>query len=80
MQDPTNVVPDSVSGTESQRLLRPQVSCPRCGSRPALRITEPLARAAADEPAARRMGTYQCQRRGCGAVYDLSADAFRQAR
>jgi hypothetical protein len=88
MQDPTNegaaedpsVRQEPARAPEHQLLLRPAVACPRCGSRPALRITVPLAEAVAGQPGARRVGTYQCQRRGCGAVYDLPAEAFRQAR
>ena len=68
------------AATESGELLRPAATCPRCGSRPALRLTEPLVAAVAGQPATRRMATYQCQRRGCGAVYDLAAEAFRAAR
>jgi hypothetical protein len=30
-------------------------------------------------PHEERVGTYQCQRRGCGAVYDLTAGAYLQA-
>lgn len=61
------------------RLLRLAASCPRCASRPALRITEEMVRALRAEPARRRLGTYQCQRRGCGFVYDLFAAAYRGA-
>lgn len=63
---------DNTSGADRQRLVRLTVSCPRCGSRPALRITEALAHAARDHAGA-RIGTYQCQRRGCGAIYDLTS-------
>ena len=61
------------------RLLRLATSCPRCASRPALRVTEEMVRALRAEPARRRLGTYQCQRRGCGYVYDLFAAAYRGA-
>ncbi len=57
------------------RLTRLNASCPRCGSRPALRITEELARAVRASGRSARIGTYQCQRRGCGHIYDLSAQA-----
>ncbi|HET6765359.1 MAG TPA: hypothetical protein VFH27_16850 [Longimicrobiaceae bacterium] len=65
---------------ETGVLLRPAATCPRCGSRPALRLTGTLVAALQEQPAGRRMATYQCQRRGCGAVYDLAAEAFRAAR
>ena len=55
------------------RLLRLASSCPRCGSRPALRITGEVARLLADGAPGGRLGTYHCQRRGCGAIYDLAA-------
>jgi hypothetical protein len=64
---------------EGGALLRLAASCPRCGARPAMRVTEPLVRALGGEPGARRLATYQCQRRGCGAVYDLAGEAFRKA-
>ena len=56
------------------RLVRLTTSCPRCGSRPALRVTEELVRGidAPEEPT--RIGTYQCHRRGCGTIYDLYVD------
>ncbi|MDB4948892.1 MAG: hypothetical protein JWM27_1541 [Gemmatimonadetes bacterium] len=66
-------------GEERGELLRLSASCPRCGSRPAMRITRPLVAALGAEPGTRRLATYQCQRRGCGAVYDLAAEAFRRA-
>ncbi|MFL5541302.1 MAG: hypothetical protein ACJ8J0_20105 [Longimicrobiaceae bacterium] len=61
------------------RLLRPAAACPRCGARPALRVTLALVRVLDGQPAALRVGTYQCQRRGCGAIYDLSAAACLRA-
>ncbi len=63
----------------SGRLLRLAVSCPGCGARPALRITEAAARAVEHEPPAKRLGTYQCHRRRCGRVYDLTAAAYQAA-
>ena len=64
-------------GEPSQaQLLRLASNCPRCGSRPALRITGEVARLLADEAQGARLGTYQCQRRGCGAIYDLVAGEF----
>lgn len=58
------------------QLLRLASNCPRCGSRPALRITGEMARLLTDEAQGARLGTYQCQRRGCGAIYDLVAGEF----
>jgi hypothetical protein len=60
-------------------LLRPSASCPSCGARPALRVTRRLAQAVAQLEPDDRVGSYQCQRRGCGAVYDLSASAYANA-
>jgi hypothetical protein len=62
-----------------RRLLRVAASCPRCASRPALRVTPAAVRALDGTDPAIRVGTYQCQRRGCGALYDLSAEAFQKA-
>ena len=62
------------------RLLRVAAACPRCGSRPALRVEETAARVLREAPGA-RIGTYQCQRRGCGTIYDLFApDCLPQER
>lgn len=61
---------------EGEQLLRLASNCPRCGSRPALRITGGVARLLTDEAQGARLGTYQCQRRGCGAIYDLVAGEF----
>lgn len=60
-------------------LLRVATSCPRCGTRPALRVTQAMVRALAGADAGVRLGTYQCQRRGCGAIYDLEAGAYLRA-
>lgn len=60
-------------------LLRPAAACPRCGARPAMRVTATLVQALRGRPAEERVATYQCQRRGCGAVYDLTADAYLRA-
>jgi hypothetical protein len=60
-------------------LLRPSASCPRCGSRPALRATAALRDAVGGRPMAERLATYQCQRRGCGAVYPLNAGHIADA-
>ena len=55
------------------RLLRVAASCPRCGARPALRVAEETARTLYTGSPGARIGTYQCQRRGCGTIYDLFA-------
>jgi hypothetical protein len=58
------------------QLLRLASNCPRCGCRPALRISREVARLLTDEAHGALLGTYQCQRRGCGAIYDLVAGEF----
>lgn len=72
--------PESAAAGDGEQsgaqLLRLASNCPRCGSRPALRITAGVARLLADEAQGARLGTYQCQRRGCGAIYDLVAGEF----
>lgn len=72
--DPESAAPDGES--PQAQLLRLASNCPRCGSRPALRITGEVAKLLADEAQGARLGTYQCQRRGCGAIYDLVAGEF----
>lgn len=76
---PPVVIPVPVANGEDRRLLRVAASCPRCASRPALRVTPVAVRALDGTDPAIRVGTYQCQRRGCGALYDLSAEAFQKA-
>lgn len=73
---PAAHVPAPVAAPSEPRLLRPAATCPRCGARPAMRVTEAMVEALAGHPANERVGTYQCQRRGCGAIYDLTADAY----
>lgn len=60
-------------------LLRPAAACPRCGARPAMRVTAAMVEALHGRPEDERVATYQCQRRGCGAVYDLTAAACLHA-
>jgi len=60
-------------------LLRPAAVCPRCGARPAMRVTGAMVTALSGHREDERVGTYQCQRRGCGAVYDLTAGAYLRA-
>lgn len=76
---PTAATPPPPSERDELRLLRVAASCPRCSSRPALRVTPAVVGALASTPAATRVATYQCQRRGCGAVYDVTAEAFQKA-
>lgn len=61
------------------RLLRLSASCPRCGSRPAVRVSGDVVQALAAHAPDARLATYQCQRRRCGAIFDLVARAFQQA-
>jgi hypothetical protein len=77
--DATPAAPLTVPEETEPRLLRPAAVCPRCGARPALRVTDVLANLLAEHPADERVGTYQCQRRGCGAIYDLVAAAYQNA-
>jgi hypothetical protein len=63
----------------SARLLRLASSCPRCGSRPAVRVSPEVVQALSAHPPETRLATYQCQRRRCGAIFDLVARAFQQA-
>ena len=70
---------DAATAAERAHLLRLAVSCPRCGSRPAVRVTPAVVQAMARQAPETRMGTYQCQRRRCGAIFDLPARAFQQA-
>jgi hypothetical protein len=67
------------AGDADGRLLRPAAACPRCGARPALRVTAAMVHALAGQAAHVRVGTYQCQRRGCGAIYDISVSAYQRA-
>lgn len=74
--DASSAVPPGQYGREVPargRLLRLAASCPRCGARPALRVAEETARALYRGDPEARIGTYQCQRRGCGTIYDLLA-------
>lgn len=69
----------TTDGPERTRLRTPAVCCPGCGSRPALRIAEALIQVLDESPPERRVGTYKCQRRGCGTIYDLTAGACQSA-
>ena len=76
---PRTPEPAGTVGEAEGRLLRPAAACPRCGARPAMRVTAAMVRALNGQAAGVRVGTYQCQRRGCGAIYDLSAGAYLRA-
>ncbi|MFL5385585.1 MAG: hypothetical protein ACJ8GN_23955 [Longimicrobiaceae bacterium] len=71
--------PAPAPAPDPEVLLRPAAACPRCGARPAMRVTAAMVEALRDRPADERVATYQCQRRGCGAVYDLTAGAYLRA-
>ena len=58
----------------AERLVPIRAVCPKCGARPALRLTERIIRLLTSLSVKGRLGTYQCHRRGCGAIYDLPAD------
>jgi hypothetical protein len=73
------VAPPPAPEPAEPALLRPAAACPRCGARPAMRVTAAMVRALGGHAADERVGTYQCQRRGCGAIYDLTAAAYLRA-
>jgi len=73
------VPPRAPAQPQPEDLLRPAAACPRCGARPAMRVTGALITALSGHDHDERVGTYQCQRRGCGAVYDLTAGAYLRA-
>lgn len=76
-----NEAPDALRPQRSWQtpLLRLAATCPRCGSRPALRITECLVAAMRDQTPDAQVSTYQCQRRGCGTIYPIPAHAYQAA-
>lgn len=65
---------------EGGRMRTPAVCCPRCGSRPALRVSEALIESLQGLPPGWRIASYQCQRRGCGTIYEVPARACQNAR
>ncbi|HEX6911275.1 MAG TPA: hypothetical protein VF142_12805 [Longimicrobium sp.] len=71
--------PAAADAADPLRLLRLAASCPRCGSRPAVRVTRAVVQAMMRHQPEVRMATYQCHRRRCGAIFDLTARAFQQA-
>ena len=62
-----------------ERVTAPVSGCPRCGTRPALRVEGWVVARLDGEPADRRVGSYKCQRRNCGMIYDITAGALRGA-
>jgi hypothetical protein len=60
---------------EFDRLYAAMAGCPRCGTRPALRLSGWVVQKVAGEPSERKVGSYKCQRRNCGIIYDLTAGA-----
>ena len=67
------------SSAARERLLRPAVSCPGCGARPALRVSAEAVRESYRHAPEAVLATYQCQRRPCGRVYAIPARAVQQA-
>lgn len=61
------------------KLLRLAVSCPRCGARPAVRVTPALVEMLSSEPGELHLATYQCHRQKCNHVYDITAEAYHRA-
>jgi hypothetical protein len=61
------------------RLLHLKAECPRCLAHPAMRVTPAMVAALAATAPTEELATYQCQRRGCGCVYPLTADAYHRA-
>lgn len=60
-------------------LLRPDIACPHCGSRPALRLSLDAVLALAHLADDLRAATYQCQRRTCAHRYDILVEHCRRA-
>jgi hypothetical protein len=42
-------------------------------------VCEALVEGVRDEPPERRVGSYKCQRRSCGVIYDIPAAAYQRA-
>ncbi|HEX6250019.1 MAG TPA: hypothetical protein VFZ56_01140 [Gemmatimonadaceae bacterium] len=64
---------------ERPPLLRLNVRCPGCGSAPAIRVTAATVADCAHLAPDARVATYQCHRRRCGRIYDLTARAYQEA-
>ena len=69
----------SIELEEHSALLRPDAVCPRCGSRPALRISRETVIALAHLGDDVRAATYQCQKRSCAQRYDITVAECRRA-
>lgn len=63
-----------------ERVVAPMTGCPRCGTRPALRVSGWVVEKLVGEPPERRVESYRCQRRNCGAIYDITAGALLGGR
>lgn len=61
------------AGLSGSRALPPGVACPRCSTRPALRVTPALEYAAGDLPNDAPALTYACHAVYCGHVYTITA-------
>lgn len=67
-------------GRVTDRLLR-LPRCPRCGKTPGFRVAEWLADLAARETDANRVGcTVRCRTKGCGEMYVIRAEDFREVK
>lgn len=62
---------------QPERMYGVLASCPRCGARPALRVSGWVLERMVDEDPQRRAASYKCQRRSCGEIYDVTAGALR---
>ena len=67
---------DGTETVQRERATAPTSGCPRCGTRPALRVEEWVVRRLEGEPPGRRVGSYKCQRRNCGMIYDITTGAL----
>lgn len=61
-------------------LLQLAAACPRCGWKPAKRVTPAHVAAVREVDPAAELDSVKCQHRGCGAVYTITAAAYHNAR
>jgi phage terminase large subunit GpA-like protein len=59
------------------RLLRPNVRCPRCGTRPRFRISEAERELSLQQPPDALKQTQQCHH--CGEIYAITAANYQTA-
>lgn len=64
---------------DDERLRELSVACPKCGRRPAHRITEVVRKVFLGLPEDMLVGTIQCQARECRCIFDLTARAYQRA-